>query len=143
MSWTFSGTDTCLTVPSWLVWQWELAQISTDHVELDLNWVEHFAAVNTDDVANHFWHDDTISEVSLDDRWFFTWLTILLRFFAFVVESVVSMLDFSGESSSLSGSEELDDLFGGESVNLFRSITSERIFLKTLFFLLNCGHIKL
>ena len=46
----------------------------------------------------------------------------------------------SGKSSSLSCSEKFNDLFSGEFVDLFRSVTSEWIFLKSLFFLLNCGH---
>ena len=142
MSWTLGGTNTGLTVSCWLVWQWKFSQISADHVELDLDWVEDLTTVNADNVSDHLWHDNTVSQVSLDNGWFLTWLTVLLGFFALIVKSIVSVLDLSCESSSLSGSEKLDNLFSGESVNLFRSITSEWIFLKTLLFLLNCGHIN-
>jgi len=50
------------------------------------------------------------------------------------------VFDFSGKSSSLSGSEQFDDLFGGEGVDLFRGVTSEGVLLKTLLFLLDGGH---
>jgi len=63
--------------------------------------------------------------VGLDSSGFLSGLTVLLGLFALIVESIVSVFDFSGESSSLSGSEEFDDLFGGESVDLFRGVASE------------------
>jgi hypothetical protein len=81
--------------------------------------------------------------VSLDCGWFLTWLTVLLGLFALVVKSVVSVFDFSGESSSLSGSEEFDDLFGGEGVDLLWSVSSERVLLESLLFFLDGGHFGL
>ena len=140
MSWTFGGTDTCLTMSCWLVGKWEFAQISSDHVELDFNWVEDFTVVNANDVADHLGHNNTVSQVSFDCWWLFTGLTVLLCLFALIVQSVVSVFDFSGKSSSLSGSEQFDDLFGGEGVDLFRGVTSEGVLLKTLLFLLDGGH---
>ncbi len=137
---TLGGTYTSLTVSCWLVRQWELSQISSDHVEFDLYWVEHFSAINSDNVADHLWHHDTVSQVSLYGGWFLPWLTVLFSFFALIVEPVVSVFDFSGKSSSLSGSEELDDLLSGESVDLLWSVSLEGVLLKSLLFLLNCSH---
>ena len=144
VSWTFGGTDTGLTVSGWFVRKWELSQISSDHVELDFNGTEDFTAVNSNKVTNHFWHNDAISKMSLNYSWLFSCYTVLLSLLALVVKSVVSVLDFSGESSSLSGSEEFNDLLSGKSVNLLWSISSEWILLKSsLFFLCNCGHLSL
>ena len=70
----------------------------------------------------------------------FTWLTVLFSLFAFIVEPVVSVLDFSSESSSLSGSEEFNDLLGGEGVDLLWSVTLEGVLLDSLLLLLNGGH---
>jgi len=140
VSWTLGSTNTGLTVSSWLVWQWKFAQISSDHIELDLDWVEDFTVVNTDDVSNHFWHNNTVSQMSFDSGWLFTWLTLFFRLFTFHVESVVSVFDFSGKSSSLSGSEQFDDLFSGKLVDLLWSVSSERILLKSLLFLLDGCH---
>jgi hypothetical protein len=78
----------------WLVGKGEFTQVSSDHVELDLHWVENFSAVNTDDVTNHFWHNDAVSKVSFDCGGLFTGLTVLLCLFAFHIESVISVFDF-------------------------------------------------
>lgn len=138
---TFGSSDTCLTMSGWLVWQWELTQISADHVELNFNRVESLAAINTYDVANHLWHNDAVSEMSFDGRGFLSGLAILFGFFAFVVEPVVSMFDFSGKSSSLPGSEQFYDLFCGECIDLLWSVSSEGVLLESLLFFLNCGHL--
>ena len=94
MGGTFGGTDTGLTVSGGLVSEGEFTQVPADHVELDFDWVEDFAVVDSDDVADHLWHDDAVSEVGLDDSWLFTGLAVLFRFFAFVVESVIFVFDF-------------------------------------------------
>jgi hypothetical protein len=79
--------------------------------------------------------------VGLDDGWLFTGLAVLLGFFALVIESVVSVLDFACESSALSGSEEFNDLFGGEGVDLFGSVSSEGVLLEAFLFFLHGGHL--
>ena len=56
------------------------------------------------------------------------------------LSSRLIMVCTSGESSSLSGSEELNDLLLGEIVDLFGGETSEGVFLKTFFFFRGCGH---
>ena len=140
MSRTFSGTDTSLTMSCWFIWQWEFTQISTNHIKLDFNRVEDFTVVDTDDISNHLWHNDTVSQMSLDSGWLFSRLTLFLWFFTFHVESVVSVFDFSGESSSLSGSEQFNDLFSGKLIDLLWSVSSERILLKSLLFLLDGCH---
>ena len=47
----------------------------------------------------------------------------------------------SGKSSSHPGSEELDDLFLGELVDLFGSESSEAVLVESLFLFLHCGHL--
>lgn len=36
---------------------------------LDFHLVENFAVVNTNHTADHFWNNDHVSEVGLDDLW--------------------------------------------------------------------------
>ena len=141
MSGTLGSTDTGLTVSSWLVRKWHLTQIPADHIELDFNRVEYFAVVDADDITHHLGHDNAVSEMGLDSGRFLSRLAVLFCLFALIVESGVSMFDFSGKSSSLPGSEQLDDLLGGEGVNLLRSITLEGVLLDALLFFLNCGHL--
>jgi hypothetical protein len=129
---TLGGTDTGLTVSGGLVGKRELSKIPSNHIELDFNRVEDFAVVDSDEVTDHFGHYDAISKMSFDDGGFLTGLAVLLSLFAFIVEPVISMLDFwdrtkgtSGESSSLSGSEKFNDLFSCEGIDLFGSVSSE------------------
>ena len=102
---TFSGTDTSFTVLSVLVGEGELAQVSADHVEFDFNNIESFSIVNSNVVTNHVGHDDSISQVGLNWSWFLTGLSIFLCFFALQVKPVISVLDFTSETTSLTSSE--------------------------------------
>jgi len=46
----------------------ELSKVMTSHLRLDFHRVENFAIVDADNTANHFWDDNHVPEVSLDDR---------------------------------------------------------------------------
>ena len=50
-------------------------------------------------------------------------------------------MDTSGESSSHSGSEELDDLLLGEFIDLLGSESSEAVFVESLLLFLDGGHV--
>ncbi len=50
------------------------------------------------------------------------------------------MLYLSGESSSLSGSEQFNHLLSGEGVDLLRSVSSEGVLLEAFLFFLYGGH---
>ena len=49
-----------------LVCDREFAEVVTDHLGLNLNLIEHLAAVNTDHRSNHFRENNHVSEVGLD-----------------------------------------------------------------------------
>jgi hypothetical protein len=78
--------------------------------------------------------------VSLDNSRLFSREAVLLGLLALVVQSVVSVLNLSGESSSLSGSEEFNDLLSGEGVDLLRSVSSEGVLLDAFLFFWCSGH---
>ena len=88
-----------------LVSEGELAQVAADHVEFDFNNIEGLAIVNGNVISDHVRHDDGISEMGLDWGWLFTWLSILLSLLAFQIETIISVLYFTGEPTSLTGSE--------------------------------------
>ena len=91
---TLGGTNTSLTVSGWLVGKGKFTQVSADHIEFYFDWVEDFTVVNADNIAHHFWHNNAISKMGFDCCWLFTWLTVLLSLFAFIVEPVISVFDF-------------------------------------------------
>ena len=72
----------------------EFSQVPADHVELDLDIVESFSAVDSYVVADHFGHDDSISEVGLDRDGFLSRYAVLFGFLEFCVQSNVLVLDF-------------------------------------------------
>lgn len=88
-----------------LISEGELAQITADHVEFDFNNIEGLSIVNSNIVANHVGHDDGISEVSLDWGWFIAGLGIFLSLLALEVETIISVFDFTGETTSLTSSK--------------------------------------
>ena len=91
---SLGGTNTGLSVSSVLVGERELSQISADHVELDFNDVECLSVVHSHKAADHFGHDDGISQVGLHGNWLLSWGSVGLGLLAFQVESVISVLDF-------------------------------------------------
>ena len=66
MGGAFGGTDTGLSWSGPLVGEGELAEVASDHVELDFDVGENFAIVDCDLVADHLRHDDAVSEVGFD-----------------------------------------------------------------------------
>lgn len=102
---TFSSTDTSFTVFSVLVSEGEFTQITSDHIEFDFNNIEGFSIVNGDVVADHIRHNDSISEMGLDWSWFLAGLGIFLSFLTLEVEPVISVLDFTSKTTSLTSSK--------------------------------------
>ena len=50
----------------------------TNHLRLDFDLVEFLAAVDTNDAANHLWHDDHVTQMRLDQVGLLIWLGVLL-----------------------------------------------------------------
>jgi len=94
MGWTFSGSDTSLSVLSGLVSNRKLSQISTDHVELDLDVIKWFSVINSYVVSDHLGQDNSVSEVSLDWNWLLSRYAIFLALLTFGVKTDVLVLDF-------------------------------------------------
>lgn len=80
-------------MPAGLVGERKLAEISADHVELDLDVVEGLSVVDCNIGSDHLWEDDGITEVSLDGDGLLTERCVLLALLAFGIEPDVFMLD--------------------------------------------------
>ena len=94
VSWTLGSTNTGLSVSSVFVGEGELSEISADHIKFDFDNIEGLSIVNSYEAADHFGHDDSVSQVSLDGNWLLTWGSVGLSLLALQVQSVVSVLDF-------------------------------------------------
>jgi len=67
------GTNTRTTVLDGLVRDREFTQVVTGHLRLDFNSVESLAVVDANNATDHFWDDDHVTEVGLDDGGLFVW----------------------------------------------------------------------
>ena len=66
-----------LTVANGLVGHGIFSDEISNHVSLDFNFGPVFSTVDSSDGADHLWHDDGITEVSLDWLWLLSELAVL------------------------------------------------------------------
>ena len=122
---------------NWLVGKGVFSQEMSDHIGFDLNGVPVFSTVAVDDRSAHLWHDDGVSEMSLDTLWLLTNDGVLLLEVKFLLKSIVLSVDSVSESSLLSGFHESDN-FGSVHIEKFIEFVSsvnlllERLFLNDL-----------
>lgn len=93
MSGSLGGTDTGLSVAGGLVGEGHFSEVAADHVELDFDVVEALSVVDGDVVADHFGHDDGVTEVSFDGGGLLSSLAVLFSLLAFRVQSDVFVLN--------------------------------------------------
>jgi len=86
----------------------------TNHLRLDLDVVELFARVDTNDAANHLRHDDHVSEVSLDRVRLLVGLGLLLGLAELLDETERATLQTAVEPSAGAGVDDIAELFGAE-----------------------------
>lgn len=84
----------------------ELSQVVTNHLRLDFDLVEFLARVDTDNTANHFWNDNHVSEVCLDEVWLFVGLGLLLGLSELLDETEWAALQTAVEPTASTGVEE-------------------------------------
>lgn len=116
--------STSATVLDGLVGDGELAQIETDEVRLDLDIDELLAVVDTDDGADHLREDDGVSQVGLDNLGLLAVGDVRLGLGQLLDESHGTSLDASGELSSVSGVESLNNISSGHIEQLLKLNTS-------------------
>ena len=133
---------TDLSVANWLVGHGVLSEVVTDHVSFDFNWVPILAGVDFADGGHHLWHDDAITEVSLDWLWLLSKWSILHSLDELLDKSVVTSLVVSSisHSSSLSGSEHCDDRVSWHCHQLLKLDSSVNLLSECFFLGLGLGH---
>lgn len=89
----------------------EFTQVSADHFWLDFNGTEDLTVVDTDNGTNHFWNNDHVSQVGLDNSWLFVGWSVELGLSELVDQVHWLVTQTSGESSSDSGVTELGEFF--------------------------------
>lgn len=124
--WDESGRSvTGSTVSDWSVGDGELTQVVTNHLWLDFNSVENLTVVHTNNRADHFWHNNHVSQVGLDDGRLLIWLGSQLGGSQFVDQTHGLGSQSSGESSSNSGTAQLGEFFGWHFQQILEVDTSE------------------
>lgn len=124
------GTLSNLTVTRWFVGQGVLAEVISDHVALDFDWVPVLSRVNFADGADHIGHDDAVAEVGLDRLWLLSVRASLDCYLQFLDEPIVAWVDSVTEASFLSGSKHGDHILCGELKELVKLDTSVKLFFE-------------
>ncbi len=107
-------TNTRSTVLDWFVTDTELGQIESYHLRLDLDLVEFFARVDSNDASDHLGHDDHVSQVGLDEVGLLVGSGGLFGFAQFLDQAHGFALEAAVEAATGSGVDHVAELFGGE-----------------------------
>lgn len=124
------GGGTSSTVSDWGVSDGELTQVVAQHFRSDFNLVEGLTVVDTDDGTDHFWDDDHVSQVGLDNSWLLVFWTGQLSGSQLLHETVWLTRDTTGELSSNSSWGHLDELLSGHLQQLLQVDTSVGVCLE-------------
>ena len=76
------------TVLNWCIGNGEFTEVVTDHWSLAVDEVVTKTLVNTDLGTNHFWDDELVTAVGLDN----TWTTVLIELCLCVTETLQEVL---------------------------------------------------
>ena len=118
------GTDTDLTVTNGLVGHGVLGQVVANHVGPDLDRVPVLARVHLSDGADHFGHDDAVTEVGLDRLGLLSVGSVLDGLGQLLDQAVVAGADAAAESSALARAEHGDHVVGRDLEQLVELNTS-------------------
>ncbi len=92
----------------------------TSHFRLNFHAVENLSIVNTNDTSNHFWNNNHISQVGLDDGWLFVGESSLLCLAKFLDQTHWLGLHTTVETSACTARKEFEKLVIGEIEELFQ-----------------------
>lgn len=124
--WDKSGRSvTSSSVSDRSVGDGEFTQVVADHLGLDFDGVENLTVVNTNDGTDHFWDNNHVSQVGLDNGRLLIRLGSQLGGSQFVDQTHRLGSQSSGESSSDSGTTQLGEFFGWHFQQVLEVDTSE------------------
>ncbi len=101
------------------------------HLRLDLDLVELLARIDTNDAANHFRHDNHVSQVCLDKIGLLIRLGVLLRFAQFLDQAHGATLQAAVESTASAGVQDVEEFGGGD----IEESVWQRVMLASLLFI--------
>jgi hypothetical protein len=90
----------------------EFSQIVTNHLRLDFDLVEFLARVDTDDATNHFWDNDHVSKMRLDEVWLLIWSCLLLGLPQLLDQSHRLALETTVEPTASTSVNDITELVG-------------------------------
>ncbi|KAB8303578.1 hypothetical protein EYC80_004979 [Monilinia laxa] len=100
----------------------EFGQVVTNHLRLDFDLVELLSGVDTDNAANHFWNNDHVSQVSLDQIGLLVWLSLLLGLTELLDETHRLALQTAVEPTTSTSVDDIAELVRGEVEESIRRI---------------------
>lgn len=111
---TMRSTNTRPTMLDRLVTDTELGQIMPHHLRLDLDLVEFFAAVHTNDATNHLRNDNHVAQVSLDQIGLLVGLGFLFGLAQFLDETHGAAFQAAVEAAAGAGVKDGEEVGGGD-----------------------------
>ena len=129
---TSSSTVTNFSVFDGFVSHRILGKVLTNHVSFNFNWSPISSRVNFCNTTNHFWHDNGVTEVSLDCLWLITVRSVFDGSLDLLQKSIVLGVDSTIASSALSRLEESNYLVVVHFEQLVDFNTSVNLFLEWL-----------
>jgi len=98
----------------------EFSEVVASHLWLDLDRVENLAVVNSDNGTNHFWDNNHVSEVSLDDSRFFVGRGLLLGLTKLLDQTQGLSLEATIETPANAGLNDVEELLVAEIQELLK-----------------------
>ena len=97
-----------------LITNTKLAQIEPHHLRLNLHLIELLPAIDANDAANHFRHDNHVAEVGFDEVGLLVGFGVLFGFAEFFNEAHGFAFEASVEAAAGAGVDDVAELFRGE-----------------------------
>jgi hypothetical protein len=101
-------------VLDWGVRDGEFSEVVSNHLRLKIYLVEFLSRVDTDDGADHFWDDNHVAEVSLDNVWLLIWLGLLLCLSQLLDQTHRLALKTTVEPTTGTSVNDIAELIGGK-----------------------------
>lgn len=86
----------------------------SNHLRLDLDLVELLSRVDTDNTADHFWDDNHVSEMGLNEIWLLVGLSLLLGLAELLDQTHGLALKTAVETTASACVDDIAKLVGGE-----------------------------
>lgn len=93
--------------------------------------IECFAVVDANNGSDHFWHDNHVTQVSLDDGWLLKWWSFFLCFAQLLDKSHRFAFQAAGESSAGTAVHQIGQLLVGHVQELVQIDSTEGEFTES------------